>query len=151
MLEIFALANPDATAHSRGLIRGNATVPVAIVESASGTGKPVLLAEIDGETVDRVEYSTALSKWTKGFEKEFISLVKNAALGRLDQRGSERLDHLRQARRQFKNPRTSEEIIAEFKQRRATSELLAALQRHAKLHKAENNPWDSAEENIHGR
>jgi hypothetical protein len=152
MLEAFILSNPAAT--EALLIRDGVRERAADMRvEVSGGGAGTSLAEFvfkvceDDELALKVPIPCA--DWTRTLEKEFVSLAKDAALQRITPDKATRLKQLRNWRRVLTNKRTPVEIAWEHKKRRATKNLLTALQQYAKLHDPANSPWALAKENLH--
>jgi hypothetical protein len=80
------------------------------------------------------EYSEPLT-WTRQLEDKFYRLAQKDALHQLSLAGRIELERLVAYRRQLKNPRTGEEVVAEYEQRMLTRNLVVALSQYVKWHK----------------
>jgi hypothetical protein len=80
--------------------------------------------------------------WTRELEAKFQRLAQRHALGELSLGGKVEFETLSARRRHLKNPRTGEEVIAEYEQRAITRELVQALAKYVNWHRryATNNP-----------
>lgn len=152
MLEAFILSNPAATGALvlRDLFRERVgETNVEFTHEDTGTSASEFILNGCGE--DDVSFNIPIpyTEWTPRLEREFVSLVKNSALQRITPDQAFRLEELRTSRRKLKNRRSPEEIAWEHQKRKATKELLNALQKYAKFHDPSNSPWASAKENLH--
>lgn len=81
-------------------------------------------------------------EWTPELEVKFQRLAQRHALGELNLAGKVEFETLSSRRRHLKNPRTGEEVIAEYDQRAITRDLVQALAKYVNWHRqyAPNNP-----------
>lgn len=75
------------------------------------------------------------NEWDSKLEARFLRLVEKKALGHLSLNALIEFERLSEQRRRLKNPRTGEEIIAEYEQRMVTRNLVKALAQYVKFHK----------------
>jgi hypothetical protein len=74
-------------------------------------------------------------EWTPKHENRFLRLAESEALGTLTSKEKSELEQLSASRYQLKTPRSGEQVVLEFQQRRATHELLQALEKYVALQK----------------
>jgi hypothetical protein len=74
-------------------------------------------------------------EWTPKHEKRFLRLAECEALGTITLKEKNELEQLSASRYQLKTPRSGEQVVLEFQQRRATHELLQALEKYVALQK----------------
>jgi gamma-glutamylcysteine synthetase len=75
-----------------------------------------------------------LGEWSPKLEARFRRLAEDKALKTLSLKGKVEFEKLMQLRRQLKNPRTGEEILREYEQRKLTRDLVNALSQYVKFH-----------------
>jgi len=78
---------------------------------------------------------TEPQEWTAKEESKFNRLAERKALAKLTLKENVDLEILAAIRRQLKNPRTGEEIIAEYEQRMITRNLVKVLAEYVTWHK----------------
>ena len=152
MLEAFILSNPAATGalFARDAVRERATESnIEFAHEDAGTSVSEFVLNACGEDEGSFKVSIPYTEWTPRLEGEFVRLVKLSALQRISPQQALRLEDLRASRRILKNRRNPDEIAWEHQKRKATKELLTALQKYAKFHDPANSPWASAKENLH--
>jgi hypothetical protein len=74
------------------------------------------------------------AEWSKRMEKRFEQLSISEAFGRLSSGERDELENLTKERRRLHHPRTAEEILFEYQQRKVTSELVKAVQKYVNFH-----------------
>jgi hypothetical protein len=74
-------------------------------------------------------------EWTPKLEAKFNRLAQSKALNELSLTGNVEFEKLTAYRRQLKNPRTGEEVIAEYEQRMLTRDLVQALAKYVNWHR----------------
>jgi hypothetical protein len=131
-------------------IRASETVGYAIVASAA-IGNDEISFPVEGtSTVDgSQDYSVPVKssgnqsevseaevlEWTPKLESKFTRLAQSKALKQLSLAGQIEFERLSSYRRQLKNPRTGEEVIAEYEQRALTEKLVQVLGQYVEWHK----------------
>lgn len=75
-------------------------------------------------------------EWTPKHEKRFFRLAEFEALGTLAPKEKTELEQLTSSRYQLKTPRSGEQVLLEFQQRRVTHGLLQALEKYVAFQKA---------------
>lgn len=74
------------------------------------------------------------SEWTKAMNRRFNELARSVALGKADGEDQKELENLVRLRRKLHHPRTSEEILWEYQQRKVTDKLMRALEEYVEFH-----------------
>ncbi len=72
--------------------------------------------------------------WTSELERKFLDLAGLEAVGGITAQGRQELERLSSLRRSLRNPRSGEELLLEYEQRRLTKDLLAALDSYVTFH-----------------
>ncbi len=126
----------------------------AIVSTASTISEDIPFPVPSLATIDQDQPSTTPTKisqsqseipepieWTPKLEAKFNRLAQSKALNQLSIIANVEFEKLSAYRRQLKNPRTGEEVIAEYEQRMLTRDLVQALANYVNWHKqyASNN------------
>jgi hypothetical protein len=75
-------------------------------------------------------------EWTPRLEQRFLRLAEKEALGKLSLDEARRLEELTTLRNALKVPRSGEEVLREYEQRKVTNDLVVALQRYVQFYKA---------------
>jgi hypothetical protein len=73
-------------------------------------------------------------EWTPKLEAKFYRLAENNALNRLSLEHKVEFEKLLAIRRLIKNPRSGEEVLAEYQQRMTTRNLVQALTQYVEFH-----------------
>ncbi len=73
-------------------------------------------------------------EWTKRMERRFEELSIGEAFSRLSDKEKKELEDLTKERRRLHHPRTAEEILFEYRQRKLTSNLVKAVQEYVQFH-----------------
>jgi hypothetical protein len=76
-----------------------------------------------------------MQEWTQKHEKRFFRLAELEALGSLTAKEKTELEQLTSSRYQLKTPRSGEEVLLEFQQRRVTHGLIQALEKYVAFQK----------------
>ena len=114
-------------------------IPVDLgVFSSFEQSQPVLASVKSSGTESQIIERT---EWTPKLESKFTRLAERKALSQLSLPDSVEFERLVAFRRQLKNPRTGEEVIAEYEQRAITRNLVQVLTQYVTWHKrqAANN------------
>lgn len=74
------------------------------------------------------------SKWSKAMDRRFEELSIREALGNLSGAELDELENLTKERRRLHHPRTADEILFEYRQRKVTSDLVKAVQEYVDFH-----------------
>lgn len=126
----------------------------AIVQTVSTVSEDVSFPVPNLATLDLVQNLPSATKisqnqsevtepmeWTPKLEAKFNRLAQRKAFNELSLVGNVEFEKLSAYRRQLKNPRTGEEVIAEYEQRMITRDLVQALAKYVNWHKqyASNN------------
>jgi hypothetical protein len=83
--------------------------------------------------ISPVQFNVAFDDWTEVSEKRFRLLATSAALGSLTPEQAQSFKSLQDERRRLLNTRPPDEIIWEYKQNRATQNLINALSEYVEL------------------
>lgn len=86
----------------------------------------------------------AESKWTRKMERRFEELSIAEAYSAISDRQQTELEDLSFERRRLHHPRTADEILFEYRQRKVTSNLIKAVQAYVKFHDAPNSSRSTA-------
>jgi hypothetical protein len=84
------------------------------------------------------DLDSSFAEWTPESERRFIRMAEKKAVGELSFKAKVEFERLSEIRRRLKNPRTGQEIIAEYEQRMLTRDLVAALEKYVSFHKSSN-------------
>lgn len=88
-------------------------------------------------------------RWTEAEQKRFQELAVEEAVGSLGAEEEQELEQLTVLRRAFDKPRSGDEVLWEFEQRRRTSELLRTLRRYVEFYEGPHPAWTAAGQNSH--
>jgi hypothetical protein len=122
-------------------VGGDATA-AEIRRPARGVASDPVEEWLDGEEelggVSSAGWSIELPdlEWTADHERGFAVLAGREAVGDLSRADKRELERLAQMRRGMKNPRPGEELVQEYEQRELTRDLIKALDRYVRFHKA---------------
>ena len=86
------------------------------------------------ENVQTIRLAEPATKWTKQMAKRFDELSIMEAFGKISPEQMIELEDLAQDRRNLKYPRSAEEVLWEYRQRRITSNLVKAVQEYARFY-----------------
>jgi hypothetical protein len=75
-----------------------------------------------------------IEEWTRAREQQFTKLVEKEAIGKLTVDEKAEIERLSFLRRGLKNPRTGEELLWEYEQRKITRNLVEALTQYVHFH-----------------
>lgn len=75
-----------------------------------------------------------IDQWTHEYERHFAILAEKEALGKLIFSEKNELNRLSDQRRALKNPRTGQELLWEYEQRKLTRNLVEALTLYVHFH-----------------
>lgn len=89
-------------------------------------------------------------EWNSEMQTSFHALAVKEALGNISPEEKSRLDELAATRRNLKNPRTGDEVLWEYQQRRLTNDLLNSLKRYVEFHEGPRATWKTPDENSNG-
>ena len=73
-------------------------------------------------------------EWTPALEAKFRRLTEDKALKRLSLKAKVEFERLAAVRRRLHNPRSGEEVMAEYEQRMLTRNLVSALTQYVEFH-----------------
>jgi hypothetical protein len=73
-------------------------------------------------------------EWTKAMEKRFEALSIGEAFSKLSGQEKKELEEMTKERRRLHHPRSAEEILFEYRQRKLTSNLVKAVQEYVTFH-----------------
>lgn len=88
-------------------------------------------------------------RWTEAEQKRFQELAVEEAVGSLTAGEAQELEQLTILRRAFDKPRSGDEVLWEFEQRRLTSELLKTLRRYVEFYEGPHPAWIAADQSSH--
>jgi hypothetical protein len=74
------------------------------------------------------------TEWSRKMDKRFEQLSIAEALGRISVAEQDEIENLTKERRRLHHPRTAEEILFEYQQRKVTSDLVKAVQKYVNFH-----------------
>jgi hypothetical protein len=83
-------------------------------------------------------------RWTEAEQKRFQELAVEEAVGSLNPEDAQELEQLTILRRAFDKPRSGDEVLWEFEQRRRTSDLLKTLRRYVEFYEGPHPAWTAA-------
>lgn len=92
--------------------------------------------ELDGVSSPRPNIELPDLEWTAERERQFAGLAGREAMGVLSRKEKLELERLAGLRRGMKNPRAGQDLLLEYEQRKVTRDLIKALDRYVKFHKA---------------
>lgn len=120
----------------RATASGNQPV-TGTVFSGEASELPVLRAHFDED------------RWTEAEQKRFQELAVEEAVGSLSAEEELELEQLTILRRAFDKPRSGDEVLWEFEQRRRTSDLLKTLRRYVEFYEGPHPAWTAAGQSSH--
>lgn len=91
------------------------------------------------ENIHVVSFNRRPTNWTKQMGKRFDELARLEAFGKITPPQLSELEMLASDRRNLQYPRTAEEILWEYNQRRLTTNMVKAVQEYAKFHECANS------------
>ena len=101
----------------------------------------------EGAAVETVrEFDEQENDWRPKHQRRFLELVKAKALSKITPEQQRELDRLQSLRRFAHHPRTSDEIVLEYRRREATRELTQALTKYVTILALTNTTRRAAEE-----
>ena len=123
-------------------------IEAVVATNVSGADFPTLeritVSDFSAEIVSDSEQSKAteiqngivppIEEWTREREQRFANLVEKEALAKLTSPEKAEIERLSLLRRGLKNPRTGEELLWEYEQRKLTRNLVEALTRYVHFH-----------------
>ncbi len=109
----------------------------------------VIPSEIVAEVIEATDFISH-QEWTPDLERRFQRMAEDKAVNRLNLSKKVEFEKLHALRRRLKYPRTGEEVIAEYKQRMLTRNLVQALAEYVEFHNTANNSRQKAQEKVHG-
>jgi hypothetical protein len=109
--------------------------PVEIVSSAGSHQSILPDAENIAASIFSHVRTIASDEWTPRMESRFLKLAEKEAIGALKSLEGPELDRLSSSRVIAKVPRSGEEVLREYEQRKLTHELVTALQRYVQFYK----------------
>jgi hypothetical protein len=112
------------------------TPPVSNVEMSSLANLSPSAVEWVSDNFDSVKLRTPATEWTRPMAKRFEELAILEAHNKISSPQLAELEELAKARRYLQYPRSPEEVLWEYKQRRITAELVSAVQRYAKFYES---------------
>ena len=138
------------------LLATAAIAQLSLVEEAQTTTKPprqgptgVAVATPDEPSIAPVvgEESEATAivlaeaeDWTPQLERRFLRLAERNAVDELRADEAKEYGRLLSLRNRLQVPRSGEEVLREYEQRKLTNDLLIALQRYVQFHTGTNRP-----------
>ena len=126
-IEAAAVAGDASAAEIQSPVRGVASDP--LTEWLAGAEE----AEVSNS---ELRFAVPDLEWTAEHERTFALLAGREAVGTLNEREEVELDRLARLRRGMRNPRPGEELVQEYEQRELTRDLIKALDRYVRFHKA---------------
>jgi hypothetical protein len=113
---------------------------------------PVLINRVYGPTtsgVQTIPVRDEEKEWSESEQKRFEELAVAEAVGELNDDDVLELEQLSQVRRSVQQPRSGDEVLWEFEQRRLTAELLETLSRYVEFYEGPDPAWSSAGKTSH--
>ena len=100
--------------------------------------------DMETGNVQAMSFNQPATEWTASLQKRFDELARLEAFEKITSPQAEELESLAQLRRNLEYPRSSEEVLWEYNQRRITSNLIKAIQEYAKFHDGADSQGRSA-------
>jgi hypothetical protein len=130
----------------------NDVVPVAIEPTGIDGSKdmsPLLSPGIGHSETDLLSkpsplFRSHVDEWTSELQHRFHELAIKEAMGELPSAEAIELEHLSDLRRTLDNPRTGDEVLWEYKQRRLTRNLLGSLKQYVEFYEGPSPAWTPA-------
>lgn len=117
---------------------------VSVMEKSLGTTRAIFRSTAaEGATVApgiRVRLDDE-ERWSEAEQKRFEELAIADAVGELTSDEGFELESLQAARRAHLHPRSGDEVLWEFRQRRLTSNLLETLRRYVEFYEGQDSAW----------
>jgi hypothetical protein len=85
-----------------------------------------------------------IDEWTTALQMEFRQLAIKEAEDKISPKEVNRLEELTTLRRVHQHPRSADEVLWEFEQRRLTERLLATLKSYVEFYEGPSEAWRSA-------
>lgn len=114
-------------------IAANNEIPLATELFWSGEATQPMLSTVKSN--DNQREVSEPTEWTSKLEKKFNRLAERKSILKLTLAENIEFEKLAACRRQLKNPRTGEEVIAEYEQRVITRNLVEVLAQYVNWHK----------------
>jgi len=150
-----ALISPSGYSLVTGQARN--TVEVEVASAWRGTTPlkgPAVVDRIYGQasaSPASIRIRDEQEEWTESEHKRFEELAVAEAVGELGADEAFELEFLTLSRRDRQKPRSGDEVLWEFEQRRLTAELLDTLSRYVEFYEGADPAWAAAGEGPHGR
>jgi hypothetical protein len=84
-----------------------------------------------------------IDEWTVPLQKEFKHLAVKEAEGMISPEEANRLENLAALRRVYQHPRSADEVVWEFEQRKLSERLLATLKSYVEFYEGPSKAWRS--------
>jgi hypothetical protein len=97
------------------------------------------------------EATAPIDEWTTDLQKEFKELAVKEAEDKISAEGVNRLEQLAVLRRMYQHPRSADEVLWEFEQRRLTERLLATLKSYVEFYEGPSEAWRSTQKSSDRR
>ena len=128
--------------HTDAAADSPATIAIRHANSGSAPSSLVSRTEIQSTTIGAVlRIRSDEEQWGETEQKRFEELAIAEAVGELTDDEAFELENLTVARRSRLNPRSGDEMLWEFKQRRLTADLLNTLSRYVEFYEGANSTW----------
>lgn len=117
---------------------------VAIMKNSLGSAPSSLVSRRDGQSASVgavLQFRSDADQWEEAEKKRFHDLAVEEAVGTLTPDEEAEFGQLTLLRRTFQHPRSGDEILWEFEQRRRTSELLETLRKYVEFYDGANSAW----------
>jgi hypothetical protein len=90
-------------------------------------------------------------KWTTEQQERFHALAIQEATGELSSKGAVELENLTALRRILYRPRSGDEVLWEYQQRKLTRDLLSSLSRYVEFYETPDKAWRGSGQITNGR
>jgi hypothetical protein len=122
-----------------GAISDKVSPSVANAEYSDSVTVRAPFSDSLAEGSQTITVKESAKEWTKKMAKRFEELALLEAFGKLSPDQMHELEDLSRDRRNLEYPRSPDEVLWEYKQRRITASLVNAVQEYARLYDFPNN------------
>lgn len=140
---IFAAASlaqaPVADGHAAEIIPSSTPTPDA-ASGVSCEAELIIPGDSDNSASALDVAAPIFPEWTARNEKRFLKLAELEALKRLTPETWAELENLSCERYRLKTPRSGQQVLLEYEQRKISKDLIQALERYVAFRKATHRP-----------
>jgi hypothetical protein len=133
-------------------VEANAAIERVKVDSQT-YATPNWLKAVESDSQIRVatlppllQATTPIEEWTTALQTEFRQLAIKEAEDKISRKEVNRLEELSTLRRVHQHPRSADEVLWEFEQRKLTKHLLATLKSYVEFYEGASEAWRSPKE-----